>query len=92
MRNQLKSKPKSFNQYVCPHGKYLASVGEGKDVTGRFCKNNCSMYAKGTCSKWYDVKNPIFGFIHKLREKIRADIRLMTLTRGQKIEDDPKLK
>lgn len=44
------SKPNIYSEYDCPLGKSTAKV-HSKDVTGRYCKNNCSAY-KTRCPKW----------------------------------------
>jgi len=46
------NKPKRFRKYKCPAGKYDGRTRLPHSVSGRYCKNNCSLYKKGTCKKW----------------------------------------
>ena len=49
--------PKKYGQYKCPMGKSEPKVpsritydkGSKSNVSGRYCKNNCSEYRNNTC-------------------------------------------
>jgi len=48
-------KPNRDSQYICPHGKldgksYIEDKGGA--VSGRYCKNNCSLYNNNECKRW----------------------------------------
>lgn len=58
----MMGKAMRFSQYICPLGKWdgicPGKIGSKKkdyskaDVTGRYCKNNCSEYKSNECPRF----------------------------------------